>query len=73
VARKDDGTIVGDAEDCEVLDLVEAAAQPYRIRGRRIVIAGQDHDRQPGIGDQAGRPLDRYVIDRVVVECVAGK
>src|SRR3954468_3469391 len=50
--RKRDHALVGDAEYGDVADFTEPAAQPDRVRAHRIVIAGQDHHRQPGIGEQ---------------------
>ena len=59
--RKRDPSLVRDADDRDVADLVEPAAQPYRIRGRRVVIAGQDDDGQRGIGEQ--HPARSIVAD----------
>ena len=71
--RKRDPTLVRDADDRDVADLVEPAAQPDRIRRRRVVIAGQDHDRQTGIGEQHAGAVDRRRRDLMVVERVAGQ
>ena len=37
------------------------------------MIAGQDHDRQPGIGEQHAGAVDRRRRDLMVVEGVAGQ
>jgi len=71
--RKRNLALVRDAEDRDVADLVKPAAQPNRIRRCRVVIAGQDHNRQPGIGEQHSGALDRRRRDLMVVEGVAGQ
>ena len=57
----------------DIADLVEPAAHPDRIRRRRIVIAGQDHHRQPGLGEQHAGAVDRIRRDLMIVEGVAGE
>ena len=68
-----DPALVRDADYRDVADLVEPAAQPDRVRRRRVVIAGQDNDRHSGIGEQHSGPVDRRGGDLMIIECIAGQ
>ena len=71
--RKRDHALVGDTEYGDVADFIEPAAHPDRVRADRVMIAGQDHQRQAGIGQNLAGAVDRLRPDLVIVEGVAGQ
>ncbi len=73
VLREIDRLVVRDAEDGDVGDRGQPAADEDGVGQRRIVVAGQDHHRDAGIGQQAAGAIEHGGGDAVVVERVAGE
>ncbi len=73
VLREADRLVVGDAEDGDVGDRCEAAAGEHAVGQRGVVVAGQDHHGDAGIGQQAAGAVEHGGGDAVVVEGVAGE
>ena len=73
MARETHRLVVRDAEDGDVGDGRELAAHEDAVGQRGIVVAGQDHHRDAGIGQQAAGAVEHGGGDTVVVERVAGE
>ena len=64
---------MGHAQNGEVRDLRQPAADIDRIGQRRIVVAGQNHHRQAGRGQQRAGAVDQGGAETVGFEGVAGE
>ncbi len=73
VRREMHGLVMCDAENGEVRDLREPAADVNRVRQGRVVVAGQDHDRHAGIGQQAPGAVEQRHTKLVALKGVAGE
>ena len=73
VLREADRLVVRDAEDGDVGNGCEAAADEDAVGQRGIVVAGQDHHGDAGVGQQAAGAVEHGGGDAVVVERVAGE
>ena len=62
-----------DAEDGDVGNASEAAADEDAVGQRGVVVAGQDHHGDAGVGQQAAGAVEHRGGDAVVVERVAGE
>ena len=70
---KADCLVVRDADDGDVGNGREPAAHEDAVRQRRVVVAGQDHHLDAGIGQQPAGAVEHRGGDAVVVERVAGE
>ena len=73
VVREADRLVVRDAEDGDVGNGREAAADEDAVGQGGVVVAGQDHHGAAGIGQQAAGAIEHAGADAVVVEGVAGE
>ena len=68
-----DRLVVRDAEDADIGDCGETAADENAVGQCRVVVAWQDHDGTARIGEQFCGALKNGPRDAVVVESVAGE
>jgi hypothetical protein len=71
IRREGHRLVVCDAEDVDIPDAVEPAANENRIRQGRIVVAGQDHDLRTAIREQPTGTVENCGVQLIVLECVA--
>ena len=71
--RKSYRVVVGDADDVQVFHRLERAVAIDRAGDGRIVIAGQDDDRQRRSADHRRRLLDQALRHAMAVESIAGE
>src|ERR1700726_4480404 len=65
--------VMCDAENADVWDARDRAANEYRIRQGRIVVAGQYQDRPPRLGEEPGRAVENSGAQLMALERIAGQ
>jgi len=74
IARRErHGFVVGYPEDAHIRDLRKPAADKDRVRKRRVVVSGKDHDRHACLGKQPSRAIENSPTELIILEGVAGQ
>jgi hypothetical protein len=65
--------VMRDAENVDIRDARDPAANEHRIRQGRIVVAGQHQDRHPHLGEEPRRAVENSGAKLIALECIAGQ
>jgi hypothetical protein len=67
------GLFVGDAENVHIWDPREPTTDKHRIRQSGIMVAGQDHDRHPRLGEPPSGSIENSRAQLIILEGIAGQ